>query len=164
MRVKQELSHFVSFWLLYVYRLVTYFNNLLLQSINLWNIFTRNDEHTDRYHCCYITIGYGKFTYHYTINAVRFAHDISTLRLVILCKYWLSCQFYLWYWNCISYLYLSFDVSSSAYTSLVICYHVVTGLPAIFVGAFYGVTYYVYVQYDLNPDFIYGDVMNEREM
>ena len=61
-------------------------------------------------------------------------------------------------------LYLSFDVSSSAYTSLVICYDVVTGLPAIFVGAFYGVTYYVYVQYDLNPDFIYGDVMNEREM
>ena len=49
-------------------------------------------------------------------------------------------------------------------TSLVIGYDVVTGLPAIFVGAFYGVTYYVYVQYDLNPDFIYGDVMNEREM
>lgn len=38
------------------------------------------------------------------------------------------------------------------------------GLPAIFVGAFYGVTYYVYVEYDLNPSFIYGDVMNEREM
>ena len=114
MRVKQELSHFVSFWLLYVYRLVTYFNNLLLQSINLWNIFTRNDEHTDRYHCCYITIGYGKFTYHYTINAVRFSLDISTLTLMIFRTYWLLCQFYLWSWNCISYLYLSF-VSSSAY-------------------------------------------------
>ena len=115
MRVKQELSHFVSVWLLYIHRLVTYIYNLLLQSINLWNIFTRNDEHTDRYHCCYITIGYGKFTYHYTINAVCFAHDISTLRLVIFCTYWLSCQFCLWSWYCISYLYLSFDVSSSAY-------------------------------------------------
>ena len=121
MRMKQELSHFVSVWLLYIHRLVTYIYNLLLQSINLWNIFTRNDEHTDRYHCCYITIGYGKFTYHYTINAVRFAHDISTLTLVILCKYWLSCQFYLWSWNCISYLYLS-CVSSSAYRLQVFSY------------------------------------------
>ena len=111
MRMKQELSHFVSVW---------YFGTLL-QSINLWNIFTRNDEHTDRYHCCYITIGYGKFTYHYTINAVCFAHDISTLRLVIFCTYWLSCQFYLWSWQCISYLYLS-CVSSSAYRLQVLSY------------------------------------------
>ena len=121
MRVKQELSHFVSVWLLYIHRPVTYMYNPLLQSINLWNIFTRNDEHTDRYHCCYITIGYGKFTHHYTINAVCFAHDISSLTLMIFCTYLLSCQFCLWSWNCISYLYLS-CVSSSAYRSQVLTY------------------------------------------
>ena len=40
----------------------------------------------------------------------------------------------------------------------------VIGLPAMFVGGFYGITYYLFLQTDLDPNHIYSDVNNEQEM
>lgn len=38
------------------------------------------------------------------------------------------------------------------------------GLPAVYIALFYGISHYLYVQNDLNPKFIYGDVNKEGEM
>jgi len=37
-------------------------------------------------------------------------------------------------------------------------------LPAVFVGAAYGVTHYLYMENGFDASFIYGDINNEGEM